>query len=404
MARFTWPWSRRERFGFSISDPAFAAWLAGTDSLDGELVTPRTVLGLSAVLRSVNVISTTIADLPLKTYERGRGDDRQRIPSMFDDPYPGEEGMTPFAWVETLLIHLLLWRNAYLWVEDRDRAGFVSALRPILPDAISKVEVKGGRKTFTYTDPDTHQPREVGTDVIIHIPGPSLDGLTGHPLLSAARAIFSGAISGDKAAQTVLRRGIRLAGLVTPAENETITEADGNVILDKLRQQVVGHEHSGDIALVNRRVKLDPWTPNNVDMQWHETRMEILGEIERLFGMPPHLLADTEKQTSWGTGVAEQNLGLARYTLKGWSSRIEQSLTRLLPRGQFVEFDYKGLLQGTPADEIRLVIEQVEAGLITRDEARKILNLPRLTPKQKAEIDGLLTRPSPSSTPQEPTT
>ena len=390
MARFSLPWSRRDRFSYSIGDPAFAAWLTGSDSLDGESVTPLTVLGISAVLRSVSVISTTIAGLPLKTYERTRNGDRVRIPSVFDDPYPktpADDGMTPFAWVETIILHELLWRNAYLWHEDRDRAGFVSSYRPVLPDAFSKVELKGRRKVFTYTDPDTHEQRQVGTDVVTHIPGPSLDGYFGHPFLSGARSIFSGAISGDKAAQTVLRRGIRLAGLVTPGEGETIEPKEAEEILEQLRKKVVGREHAGDIALINRKLKLDPWTPNNVDAQWHETRTFVLGEVGRLFGMPPHLLNDTEKQTSWGTGVAEQNLGLSRYTLRGWSDRTEQALTRQLPRGQFVEFDYKGLLQGTPADEIKLLIAQVEAGMLVVDEARKILNLPRFTPKQRAEAE-----------------
>jgi HK97 family phage portal protein len=321
----------------------------------------------------VSIISTTIASLPLRTYER-RGDERVRVPSEFDDPLPGEDGMTPFAWVETVLIHELLWRNAFLWREPRSGAGF--AYRPILPDAI-ELKVNGGRKSFKYTKAASSESEEVGTDVIVHIPGPTLDGYRGHPFLGPARAIFSGAISGDKAAQTVLRRGIRLAGLVTPAdENEVIEPAEAEQILDQLRNRIVGREHAGDIALVNRRLKLDPWTPNNVDSQWAETRNMILGEVGRLFGTPPHLLGDTEKQTSWGTGVAEQNLGLQRYTLMGWSSRTEQVLSRQLPKGQFVEFDYTGLLQGTPAEEIKLLIEQVEAGLLTIDEARKIRNLP----------------------------
>lgn len=399
MARFNWPWSARERFSdsYSIGDPAFAAWLRGEDSSDSEAVTPYTVLGLSAVLRAVSVISATLAGLPLRTYER-QGEDRVRVPSVFDDPYPGIDGMTPFSWVETVLIHLLLWRNAYLWHDARDtRTGDVTTYRPLLPDVITKVERVNGRKQFTYVGPD-NIPQTVGSEWITHIPGPSLDGATGHPLLSSARAIFSGAISGDKAAQLTLRRGIRLAGLLVPEEGEEVDETDGAAILESLRAKAVGREHAGDVALINRRMKLTPWTPNNVEMQWAQTRQMVLGEIERLFGMPPHLLADTEKQTSWGTGVAEQNLGLARYTLMGWSSRLEQTLSQRLPSGQFCEFDYKGLLQGTPAEEIGLLIAQVEAGLLTKDEARKILNLPPLTTAQKAAM-----QPPAPTVPQEAT-
>jgi HK97 family phage portal protein len=182
-----------------------------------------------------------------------------------------------------------------------------------------------------------------------------------------------------------------------PEEGEEVGETEGNQILEQLRAKVVGREHAGDVAVINRRMKLQPWTPNNIEMQWAETRQAILGEIERLFGMPPHLLADTEKQTSWGTGVAEQNLGLARYTLRGWSDRIEQTLSRRLPTDQFCEYDYAGLLQGTPAQEIELLIKQIDSGLLTVDEARKIRNLPPLTLAQKAAMQ------PPAPAPQEAT-
>lgn len=378
---------QREKFSarWSVSDPAFAAWWGGTDDTL-ESVTPTSVLGLSAVLRSVQVISGTIAGLPLRTYERDDSGERQKVPSVFDDPYPGVEGMTPFAWTETVLIHLLLWREAFLWHEAIDGQGNVTVYRPISPDAF-KVKRVNGKRLFEFTDGDTNETTVVGSEQITYIPGPSLDGVRGHPMLFAARSIFSAAISGDKTAQTVLRRGIRLAGLITPGEDEDFTEDEGKAMLETLRAKVVGRENAGDIAIFNKRLKLQPWTPNNIESQWHETRGDVLGEIGRLFGLPPHLLNDTEKQTSWGTGVAEQNLGLARFTLRGWSDRIEQILTRRLPANQFVEFDYTGLLQGTPQQEIELLLKQTGGkAFLTVDEARKIRNLPPLTTKQRADL------------------
>ena len=174
------------------------------------------------------------------------------------------------------------------------------------------------------------------------------------------------------------------------------TRPAAEAILKALSPKVLGPENAGGMAFVNKRLKLDPWTPNNVEMQWHEARQDFLGEVGRLFGIPPHLLGDTEKQTSWGTGVAEQNLGFARYTLMGWTSRIEQVLSLRLPEGRFVEFDYKGLLQGTPAEEIKLLIDQVSAGILTTDEARKVMTLPPLTSSQKAELRPV---PTPDPTP-----
>ena len=385
MAR--WPWSRSERFNtWSAAEAAFAAWLRGDEDENGEVVSAYTVMGLSAVLRAVLLISGTIAGLPLKTYERVGENDRTRVPnSVFDDPYPGIDNLTPFAWVETVLIHLLLWRRAFLWHEARDaRTGEITSYRPIVPDLISKVELVNGRKRFTYRD-EAGQEQTVGSEMITHIPGPSMDGVDGHPMLRYAQAIFSGAISGDKAAALTLRRGIRLAGLVTPEEDEEFNDTEGEAILKQLQDRVVGREHSGDIALINKRLKLQPWIPTNIDLQWAETRQAVLGEVGRLFGIPPHLLNDIEKQTSWGTGVSEQNAGLARFTLMGWSSRIEQVLSQRLPRDQFVEFDYRGLLQGTPKEAFDLVNAELEAGMIDLPYACRLLNLPAPSPEQIAQ-------------------
>ena len=114
------------------------------------------------------------------------------------------------------------------------------------------------------------------------------------------------------------------------------------------------------------------------DAQFLESRAFQIEEVARWFGVPPHLLMQTDKQTSWGTGVEEQNNGLSRFTIHPWTTRIEQALSRLLPSTQWVEFDFASLERPTPEDEINLIIAQVNAGILTVDEARALRNLPPL--------------------------
>jgi HK97 family phage portal protein len=101
-----------------------------------------------------------------------------------------------------------------------------------------------------------------------------------------------------------------------------------------------------------------------------------IDEIGRWYGVPPHLLGLTEKATSWGQGIAEQNRGLARYTLTPWTTRIEQRLSRLIAGRKLVEFDYTAFVAPSPEDEIALLLNQVNGGLITVNEARRIRNMP----------------------------
>lgn len=128
-------------------------------------------------------------------------------------------------------------------------------------------------------------------------------------------------------------------------------------------------------TFVNRSLKFTPWTMPAVDAQFIESRVHQVEEVSRIFGIPPHLLGQTEKQTSWGSGVTEQNRGLARYTLMPWTSRIEQRLSRLMGNGQLCEYDYAGLLQGSAQEELQMLIDQVGADLLTVDEARRVRNL-----------------------------
>jgi HK97 family phage portal protein len=123
-----------------------------------------------------------------------------------------------------------------------------------------------------------------------------------------------------------------------------------------------------------------------VDAQFLQARQFSIEDISRWTGVPPHLLMQTEKQTSWGTGVDEQNRGLSKFVLGHWAQRFEQRASRLLASPRWCEFDFAGLERPNFATEVDLLIKQVQAGLLTVNEARAIRNLPPL-PEPAPEPD-----------------
>lgn len=373
---------------FSIGDPALAEWFGlGGQTVAGVAVNEQSSVGLTAVYRAVAIISGTIAGLPLKSY-RTVGDERERVNSILDSP-DGPDGMTPFEWTELVMVHLLLWGNAYL-LHEYGGAGQLLALHPVHPSAVSvktpqneEERERWGefRKWFTISLADGTQ-REFTPLDLTHIPGLGTDGVRGLAPIEAHRQAIGTGLAGEKAAARLFGSGLLLGGLVSG--DEDMTEEDAKAALDGLKARSSGSDHAGDIAFVNARLKFTPWTMPANDAQFIESRVHQVEEVSRIFGVPPHLLGQTEKQTSWGTGVAEQNRGLARYTLMSWTTRIEQRLSRLLAAPRFGEFDYSGMLQPAPEQEIPLLLSQVAAGLLTMDEARKVRNLPPL-PEAAAE-------------------
>ena len=377
-----WPWQRQvdERSNWSVSDPAMAAYFnIGPGSYAGVAVNETSALGLSAVWRAVSLISQTIASLPLRTLRDDKDGIRQQVPSFLDDPGT-PDGMTQFEWTETVLLYLLLHGAAPL-LHIYNGGGALAGTLPVHPLCVTPEWEKNdsgkrtGRKVF-QVDLEDGSRRSLTQDEMTYIPGLSLDGLRGASVITVARNSLGTAIAGDRAAARMFGNGAMIAGLVTPEED--VTEEEAKAIKAGLDAKLTGVENAAQIAVINRKLKFTPWTMTAEDAQFLESRMFSVEEVARWFGVPPHLLMQTDKQTSWGSGVAEQNRGLARTVLTPWCNRIEQRLSRLLRGQAFVEFDLTGLERGNPEGEIELLIKQVEAGLLTADEARAIRNLPPL--------------------------
>lgn len=388
-------WFRKaEKRSVSIADPSLAA-LFGYTPVGGVTVSESTAMTLSAVFRAVSLVSGAIASLPLRTLEENEDGTKERVSSFLDFP-GGRDRLTPFEWKELVAVHGLLHGNAYLQ-HIYNGAGALTALHPVHPSHVTPEwdESRRGGKVFKVraTVSGQSQTLEFDASSMTQIMGVSLDGLAGCSAITLARLSLGTGLSGDKAAERMFRNGALISGLVSPAE-EDLEQGEAEEIKESINRKVLGTENAGDIAVINRRLNFQPWTLSAVDAQFLESRTFSIDEVGRWFGLPPHLLGLTEKSTSWGQGIAEQNRGLARYTLTPWTSRIEERMTRLLPPSRTAEFDYSAFVKPSPEDEINLLIAQVNSGLLTLNEARKIRNLP-------PAAGGDVTRLPPGSLPPE---
>ena len=359
----------------------------------GVPVSQQGSLGLASVYRAVSLISGTVGTLPLKTYRDQADGTRIRVQSFLDNP-GGPAGLTQFEWTELVLVHLLLWGNAYL-SHLTGGAGQLVGLIPLHPSAVQVKQVTTRQeeerfypylKYFTVTMNDGSQ-RDLTPLEITHVTAMSTDGLQGLSPIATNRQAIGVGMAGDMAAARQFGSGFMPAGLVTTEDDVTLEEAQ--IIKDGLDAKLRGPSNAGQWAFVNRNLRFTPWTMAAADLQWIESRQFSVEEVARIFGLMPFHLAQTEKQTSWGTGITEQNRGLARYTFMPWTSRIEQRLTRLLPNKQLAEYDYAGLLQGSVQEELQMLIAQVGAGILTVDEARRVRNLPPLPPAASAQTDSV---------------
>lgn len=102
--------------------------------------------------------------------------------------------------------------------------------------------------------------------------------------------------------------------------------------------------------------------------------------------MPLFLLMETEKSTSWGSGIEQQNLGFLTYTLRPYLTRMIESFNRWVvaeqDRGKIcVDIDVAPLLALDSAGQKELYASLSMNGVMTRNEIRRVMKLPPSTQK-----------------------
>lgn len=94
--------------------------------------------------------------------------------------------------------------------------------------------------------------------------------------------------------------------------------------------------------------QLDKVSVSAAEAQMIEQRKFQVIEIARAFRVPPFMIGETEKQSSWGSGIEQMSKGFVRYTLGPVITAIEQELNRKLfgIARYAVDFDEEALDRG----------------------------------------------------------
>lgn len=345
----------------------------------GRSLTTDKALAFIPFFASVRLIASAVAGLPLIVYREGPDGHKERARNhelyrlLHDAPNPR---MTSFVWRQTMQMHLLTWGNAYSEVE-RTQDGRVAALWPLRPDRMM-VRIENDERVYEYLQ-SNGTPVKLRQDQVLHIPGLGFDGVQGYSVISLARqSIALGDAAEEWAAQFYKNNA-------TPP---SVLKAPGRLSDDALRRLRAswqaaqgGPQNAGKTAILEEGLDLSTIGIPAKDAQFIEIRRYQKGEMATLFGIPPHMIGDVERSTSWGSGIEEQGKGFVTFTLNPWLIPWEQQIkTDLigLDADEDVEFLRDGLLQGTTEERYRAYQIAITNGWMSHDEVRRRENMPPL--------------------------
>lgn len=350
--------------GFQIAGP-------GSRNDAGVSFTDERAMQNMSLWSGVRLVSETVGTLPLHMYRRTE-DGREKVE---DHPladlfrFRPNAMMTPLEFREAMTANLALWGNAYAVIERQgDRVTSITPLKAPL----MAVKREAGMLTYHYkTDRGTHI---FAPESILHIKGFGTDGVVGlSPIQYGAQALGT-AIATEQYAGHSFGSGGRPSGVLTV---DKILTKEQREALQSIYQEVSA---SDGLWVLEGGTKYQAVSLDPSDMQMLQSRVFSVMEIARLLRVPPFLLYETEKNTSWGSGIEQFNLGFLTYSVRPYLTRWESAmcaalLSRTEQREYFFAHSVEGLLRADSAGRASFLTSMVSHGLMTRNEARQKENL-----------------------------
>ena len=212
---------------------------------------------------------------------------------------------------------------------------------------------------------------------MLHVPGLGYDGLKGQSVITwAARQAVGLALATEQHGSRLFSNGAKLG--VVLKHPKVLSKDAANRLRTQFEQQHAGLSNVGKTLILEEGIDVSNISMTSEDAQFLETRRFQVEDIARFFGVPPHLIGHTDKQTSWGTGVEQNTLGFLIFTLLPWLTRFEQELNRkLFPRSPFyTQFKVQGLMRGDSKARSEYYASGHQNGWLTTNEIRRFEDLP----------------------------
>ena len=369
----------------SISNPSqeFVDFMGGGVTTSGKSVSEETALTYSAVFACVNVISETLASLPLFLYGKKKGaKEKARDHPLYEllHDMPNEE-MTSMTFRQTLQVHLLLRGNCYAEIEWGPN-GFPRALWP-LNAASTWPERDKITKKIVYKTIINGQGYTLPAERVLHITGLSLNGRHGLSPIGLMRETIGLGMAAEEYGARFFSNGAKPGGVLEHPGN--LSDPAKKSLVKSWNDMHRGLENQHRIAVLEEGLTYKQVGIPPEDAQFLETRKFQVSEVARIYRVPPHMIADLEKATF--SNIEHQGIEFVSHTMRPWLVRWEQTLrwklmTKTEKKKYNAEFNVEGLLRGDTKSRYDAYHMALNDGWMSGNEVRKLENL-----EEKPELD-----------------
>lgn len=359
-----------------------------------DVVTRESAMKLTAVFGCVSLLAGTIGTLPVRVARKDAENGSEVLADhpahylVHVDPHPLFSAEVFF---EGLFALAFLEGNAYAEIQRNGR-GQATGLRPLF-DATVKPFMRNGRAAYRITEDGQTYGRD--QDDILHFrASATMKGLEAlSPLKCFGRSIGIG-LEADEYASKFYKQGINPPGYIS--YDGKVSEQVADEVRNYWQRKFGGIQNAHIPAVLAEGGKFTSLMTDPETAQLFQSRSFQVLDVARAYGVPPHLIGETEKSTSWGTGINAQTTQFYILGLRKHVKRFEAELGRkLLAReerlqGVAIKFNLDTLLRADLAaryDAHKIAVGGTQhPGWMTVNETRELEGLPKLDDEEANKL------------------
>lgn len=345
----------------------------GSASASGMRITESSAKRIATVLACVGVIGRNLGMMPCKIYTEAPDGSKKLVDHhpLYDVLYirPNSQ-QTAFEFKQMMQGHLELRGNAYAEIIPGPR-GPVDQLVPMHPDRVHVERLKpSGRLRYVYNDPLTGQTRNLMQDEVFHLRNFSDDGFVGQSTIGMACDTFGVALAQQDYSARFLKNDARPPLAIEGTNFKT--KEDEKRFRESWQESQTG-ANRGKAAILPLGVSIKEIGVKPIDQQLLDAQKFQRIQICSIFGVPPHLIGETEKTATYAS-VEQFNIMYAVHCILPrlvlWEQAIQRDL--LTSSKYFAKFSMAALLRGDTASRFAAYHVAIGDGWMSQDETRAL--------------------------------
>lgn len=359
----------------------------GVRTHSGQLVTPQRAMRSAGTLACMRYLSEDTSSLPLNLFRRTPtgaqlATEHPLFRLLHDAP---NNWQTSMELREALVLDMLCYGQSF--IEKEFSSDGISALYPLSAGRVVFANPSDEfipppvPLFFRYADPRVGQRILMSDDLWITRMLAPAGTIEGTSLILLAREAIGLALAAEEQGARLFSQGVQ-TDLTLSSDNE-IDAAGKEQLREAFMRRHAGSDNAFMPLLLEGGLKAARIGLTAQESQYLEAREFQLQDIARIFRIPDVMLGISKGKTATFASAEQFFLSYTKHTLQPWCTRIEQSLNRdLLAPSESAEFFFKhdldSLMRADLQTRYAAHASGIAAGFLTRNEARRMENLPTL--------------------------